>query len=105
MTVIELHTKLRGGQSLYNGALEFNLFFFFCHSRLRYAPAENLRRLSLTLLPLLKLALPTLQAANRLLALDSAQFALGDKPSLPSNGAQDAAFGDLFPESLQELLA
>jgi hypothetical protein len=56
-------------------------------------------------LPLLKLTLTPLQPADRLLALDPAQLALGNKPSLTPNRAQNAAFGDLFSEPLKELLA
>jgi len=49
------------------------------------------------------LPLSALEPADSFLALDTAQFTLGNKPALPANCAEDPALGYLFPEPLQEL--
>jgi hypothetical protein len=41
--------------------------------------------------------------ANRFFPLDAAEFALGNKPSLSPDSAQDTAAGDFFPKALHHL--
>lgn len=45
-----------------------------------------------------------MQAAQGLLAFNTIDFTLGDKPSLSANGAEDTTLHDLLAEALQELI-
>jgi len=45
-----------------------------------------------------------LEPPDRLFLLDATQLALGNKPAFSSHGAQDAAFGNLFSETLEQLI-
>jgi hypothetical protein len=42
--------------------------------------------------------------ANSLFLLNPAQLALGNKPALAANRAQDAALGNLLAKALQQLI-
>ncbi len=49
-------------------------------------------------------SLAALDAADRLLLLDTAQLALGNKPALAADSAEDATLHNLFTEALQQLI-
>jgi hypothetical protein len=50
------------------------------------------------------LPLASPQTANRFLALNPAQLALGYKPSLASHSAQDSTLSDLLAKPLEHLI-
>src|SRR4030067_1287937 len=89
MTIIKLYTELGPWQSLDHQAINFNLAFFFCHTRILTA-----------LLVILKGA--TLDAADCLLLCHSALFAFGDEPAFVANSAQNTALDYFFAEALEQ---
>lgn len=72
--------------------------------------AFSLITFRLVLIPLLPFFLlaaflgqPAFSAADRFFALNPAQFALGNKPAFPADGAQHTAAGDFLSKALHQL--
>ncbi len=89
MAIIKPHTELGARQGLDHQAVNFDLAFFFCH---RYILAA--------LLPVLQGA--PLDAADRLLLIHAALFALGDEPAFVANGTEDTAPDHFLAEALEQ---
>ena len=98
MAVLEAHAELGSGQGFDDLAFHLNLIFFFGHNS--SCPAARAALPSSGLLAYLGI-LAALDASDGLFLFHAAKFALGNKPALAADGAQDAALHYLLAEAFQ----
>ncbi len=101
MAIFELYPELCSGQGFDDLAFNLDLVFFFGHNSPDQPIGDVTTYRSAKLFANLG-ELAAFDAADGFLLLHSAKFALGNKPALLADGAENTALDNFFTEAFQQ---